>query len=124
MTNEDGRIESEVRRAMSGAVRDRFADGFEDRVVARWKPQKFVRAYDFGSTVVFQFQRTLWYAAAAAMILFSTNVGRHSTLARALGSLIAPKYPPTVGPVVITAQHEEVTLGSLYGLDALGGGSH
>jgi hypothetical protein len=101
--NDDERISNEVRRAMRGVARDSFAPGFADRAAARWKAER--ASGGFAPAVVLQFRRLVPLAAAAALVLTVWNL-RHPV----------PAAQPVATPVAA-----QVTLGSLYGLDEMGG---
>lgn len=94
-----------VRDALSVARREHFADGFADRVVARWHADRSAEL-SIGAIVAVQFRKFVPYAIAAAAVLAVYNV-RHQ--ARSSGQ--------TVVEAMVGVQ--PVTVESLYGLDAL-----
>ena len=94
-----------VRDAFSGAQRDRFAEGFADRTVARWHADRSAEL-SIGMVVAVQFRKFVPYAIAAAAVLAVYNV-RHQ--ARSSGQ--------TVVEAMVGVQ--PVTVESFYGLDAL-----
>jgi len=103
------RDEQIIRDALAERKRDRFAEGFSDRAVTRWRSDRSTDAL-----MARQF-RGLATVAAAAMVLLAVYNVRHrrgdegqSVAAAIFG--ITPRATPTM------------TIDEIYGLGALGGG--
>jgi hypothetical protein len=100
-----------IRSALAERRRDRFAEGFADRAVARWRSDRSTEA-----AMSRQFRRVTTIAAAAVLVLAAYNLRQRradegqSVAAALLG--ITPHATST----------PRMTIDEIYGLGTLGGG--
>jgi hypothetical protein len=103
------RNEQIIRDALAAQRRDRFSEGFVDRVAARWRADRSTEAL-----MARQFRGLATVAAAAVLVLAAYNIRhRRSDEGQSIGAAlfgITPRVSSTM------------TIDEIYGLGAVGGG--
>lgn len=90
---------SDVIAALAAERRDRFADGFADRAVERWRSSRN-RERDLVSVMGRQARRLLPLAAAATMLLALNNLRHRTSGQSAIAALFGMTTPAPAQTIV------------------------
>ena len=107
------RDEEVLRAALAERRRDRFAAGFADRAIQRWRATRDARE-SLDDVVLREFRRIVPLAAAAMLVLALHNVGHRDRMpGQSIAAALVGVTPATPAPLTIEDLYELGALGTV-----------